>query len=95
MRSHEILKSIYIDCHNACGYKTWQSGIYNAELPSITSQGPSLMWSCNVTGNIRCYISTTTGHFATKLSKVVPYYEKLPHIKSHNPLNTWSPEITR
>ena len=59
-------------------------GIYYEELPFIKSQGPLLMWSCNVTGNIRCYISTTTGHFATKLSKVVLYYEKLRHIKSDN-----------
>ena len=26
MRSHEILKSLYIHCHNACGYQTWQGG---------------------------------------------------------------------
>ena len=29
-----------------------------------------------------------------KLDKVVIYYIGLPHIKSHNPLNTWSHEIT-
>ena len=32
---------------------------------------------------------------ATKRSKVVTYYQKLQPIKSHNPLDTWSREVTR
>ena len=32
---------------------------------------------------------------ATKLGMVVTDYEKLPTIKSHNPLDTWLGEIMR
>ena len=32
---------------------------------------------------------------AIKLGKVESYYKGLPRIKSRNPLNTWSHEVTR
>ena len=41
------------------------------------------MWSCNVT----CYMSTTTRPMDIKLRKIPP-------IKSHKPLNTWSCKVT-
>ena len=32
---------------------------------------------------------------ASKLCQVVTYYDKLPPIKSHNSLNTWSGDVIR
>ena len=37
-------------------------------------------------------ITTTTRLMATKHDKVVPYYKKLQHIKSHNLFNVWAHE---
>ena len=39
-------------------------------------------------------IISTAMSMATKLYRVVTYHEGLPSIKSHNPLITWSYEIT-
>ena len=40
------------------------------------------------------YVSTTTRHMAIKLGKEVIYYNGLLCQKSHNPLNTWSHQVT-
>ena len=40
------------------------------------------------------FIITTTRIMATKLGKIVTYYKELQPIKPHNPLNTWSHEVT-
>ena len=40
-------------------------------------------------------ISTTTMPIVTKLGRVMSYYERLPSLKSYNPLITWSCEITQ
>ena len=41
-----------------------------------------------------CCIITNTRPMATKLGKEVTYYKKFQDIMSHNPLNTWSHEVT-
>ena len=39
------------------------------------------------------FISTTTMPIATRLARVLTYYEGLPPIKSDDPLVTWSCEV--
>ena len=39
------------------------------------------------------FISTTTMPIATKLARVLTYYEGIPPIKSDDPLITWSCEV--
>ena len=39
------------------------------------------------------FISTATKSMFTRRGNVVTSYEKLPSIKSYNPLNTWSDEV--
>ena len=64
-------------------------GIWNEELASIKSHGLSIQRK-----NLICYTSTTKRPMATKPGKKVTCCEKLPTIKSHNPLNIWSREVT-
>ena len=47
-----------------------------------------------VAWQIWCYISTWIRSIATKYGKVVNYCEGLPPLESHDPLMTWSCEIT-
>ena len=42
----------------------------------------------------KTHISTTTKPMATKFGRVVTYHERLPPIKSHDPLTKWPFEIT-
>ena len=56
---------------------------------------PLMTWSCNITWQMKYVIPLLPQMLiAIKLGKVVSYYKGLPCIKSHNPLNTWSFEIT-
>ena len=60
----------------------------------VTRSFDHVVWQDHV-NYFSCYITTTTRSMATKLDKVVTYYEKLKPIKSYNQLNTWSHEVTR
>ena len=64
-------------------------GIYNEEFPSIKLRGLArwrkLFWLLH---------HHCDKAIATKLGEVVTYYKKLQPIKSHNPLNTCSREVT-
>ena len=72
--------------------KFGRAALYNEELPAIKSLIKWFMQG-HLTNKI-LYISTTSRPLAIKLGKVMSYYKVLPPIKSHNPLNTWSFEIT-
>ena len=51
------------------------------------------MWLWKVKWQTWCYISTSSRPMASKLGKVVNYYEKRLPIKSDKPLNTGSCEV--
>ena len=70
------------------GYQFWQ-GRYIQQVASfdhVVLQGQVNYFSSSFT--------TTKRPMTPKLGKMVAYYKKLQSIKSHNPLNTWSREVT-
>ena len=67
-------------------------GIYNEEFFSINSLDP-LITQVRSIYFIYCII-TTTKPMATKFGKIVTYYKRIQPIKSYNPLNTSSLEVT-
>ena len=64
-------------------------GIYNEEFPSVKSRGLARWRKPFWLLHHHCDKA-----IATKLGEVVTYYKKLQPIKSHNPLNTCSREVT-
>ena len=85
-KSRDKVKPLYLHYESVCGYQTWQECNLPSWAPAykITSPFKSL----------NDYISTTTVLKATKLGRMVIYLDKLPVIKSHNSLISWSSEIT-
>ena len=97
-KSRGKLKS-YIHYGNVCGYKTWQGGDIHWEaffnkftqtLDQVVLQGHVKYWSVvtsytcvSLQGLNKDY--TTTRLVATKLVKVMTYYEKLSSTNLHNP----------
>ena len=66
---------------------------YHEEFQPIMSHDPSFTRPCNATDYI-FYVSFCTIVMGNKHGKKVTYYEGLRFIKSHNDLNSWSPEFT-
>ena len=68
---------------------------HHKELLLINLLDPSITWFCEVTSNIKYFISPFAPRpMATKRAKVVTCLEGLSVINSHNPLNMCSREVT-
>ena len=63
------------------------------ELQTIKSNNAHVVLQGYVT-NENYYISTTRVLIATKLARMITYLHGLLHVKLHDPLITWSCEIT-
>ena len=61
---------------------------------SINSLYPLIVWSCKVAWQTKIIISTTRVFMATKLDRIITYFDGLPLIYSTDPLITWSYQIT-
>ena len=65
---------------------------FNEELPLIKLDHHLITCFLRSRDKLNIYISIYTLWMATNHGKVVTYYEGLPPINSHNPLNMWSLE---
>ena len=61
---------------------------YREELPYINLNDPLIIWSCEVTWQIK-YISIFRRLMGTKLGEVRTYCYRLPPLRSHDPLIRW------
>ena len=86
------LETLYLHYHSTHDIQTW----HGCDLPWGVST--HIMWSFNHvvlwTHVTNSYIATFTRQMATKHGKVLTYGEGLPSVKSQNPLNKWSREVT-
>ena len=69
-------------------------GIHNQGFPSIKLNSPLITCSYKVHQILDQLYLYTTRPIATKLCKVLTYYEKFLPIDSNKPLDRWSPEVT-
>ena len=87
------LETLYLHFHSTHDIQTW----HGCDLPWGASTH-NIMWSFNHvvlwTQVTNSYIATFTRQMATKHGKVLTYGEGLPSVKSQNPLNKWSREVT-
>lgn len=87
------LETLYLHFHSTHDIQTW----HGCDLPWGVSTH-NIMWSFNHvvlwTQVTNSYIATFTRQMATKHGKVLTYGEGLPSVKSQNPLNKWSREVT-
>ena len=72
----------------------WRVVMYNKEFfNKVIKPCDQVLLQGHVTNYI-CYISTITKPLATRLGKVITYYEKFLYKKSYNPFNMWSCKVT-
>ena len=87
--SRDKLKT-YLYQQNAYGHKTYQRSDITQGVPTHKFTYPLnevVMWGHET--NWICYISTCRRPLNTKLGKSLTYNERLPSLKSHDPLITW------
>ena len=89
------VKSLDIHYHNLYCYQTWKGGNrqWGISFHKVTRLLDHVLLQVHLE-YWYCYISTTARPIATKLGKVVTYYESFSPIKPHKPLNTWSCKVT-
>ena len=95
LRSHDKLKALCLHSHSAYGHQTWEyvELPWGAPLHKVTEPFDLMVFQGHPTNENR-YIATATVPMATKLGRMVTYLDGLLPMKSHDPLITWSCEIT-
>ena len=93
--SRDKLKPLYLHYPIAYGHRTWLDGNLSWMAPNlkITKHSVHVVLQCHVTDKNH-YISSTTVPMATKLDRMVTYFERLLTIKSFYVLITWSCKVT-
>ena len=92
-RSRDKLKP-YLHYHSAYGHETWQDYVLSWRAPNNkVSQCPDHMILKSHVTNENHYISTTKVPLATKLGRMVTYFERLLTIKLYYTLVTWSCKV--
>lgn len=61
----------------------------------IRSHDPSVTWSREVTGKLKCCIFTSTRPMVTKLYKAVPQDDRTPTKKSYDSFSKCSFDVTQ
>ena len=94
-RSREKLKLLYLHYHSAYEYQVWLDGAIPSGTPihKVIWRFDFLVLQGNVT-NENHYISTTRVTIATKLGRMITYFDGLLPITSHDTLISLSCEIT-
>ena len=93
-RLSDKLGTLYLHYQNAYDHQTCGLATYN-EFPPIVSLDPSIM--CGLARSydkLNNFFSTWTRPMDTKHRKLLIYCEGLSFIKSNNPLNTWSFDVS-
>ena len=93
-KSRDKLKSLYLHNHSAYDHQIWQYGdlLWETLIDKVTWPLDLVVLQDHVK-SLNHYISSSVANMATKLGRMVTYFESLLSIKSYDPLLKWSGEI--